>query len=291
VKNILADGQVSALQDFARQRVLLAFDFDGTLAPIVRNPAAAAMRARTSSLLAKVAKAYPCVVISGRSRADAMKKVAAIPLRAVIGNHGMEPSSNLRNAHWLASLWHAQLASTLPRIAGVVIEDKGVSLAVHYRQARSRAAIRRLVLIAAADLDNTRIVEGKMVVNILPAAAPDKGTALLTLCKRLRCESAIYVGDDENDEDVFALARQGRLLGIRVGRSPRSQAAYFLPSQAAIDRLLVKLLEARGKNNITYPFHANPKANFHRWLRPRSTSRQSQRPGRPPGIVRRSRAV
>jgi len=247
VKNILADDRVSMLRDFARQRVLLAFDFDGTLAPIVRDPAAATMRARTSSLLAKVAKSYPCVVISGRSRKDVMKKVAAIPLRAVIGNHGMEPSRNLRDARWLATLWRAQLVSTLPRIIGVVIEDKGVSLAIHYRQARSRAAVRRLVLIAAADLPSARIVEGKMVVNVLPAGAPDKGTALLTLCKRLRCESAIYVGDDENDEDVFTLARQGRLLGIRVGRSPRSQAAYFLPSQAAIDRLLIKLIEARGE--------------------------------------------
>jgi trehalose 6-phosphate phosphatase len=245
VKNILADDQLSTLYDFARQRVLLAFDFDGTLAPIVRNPAAAAMRARTSTLMAEVAKLYPCVVISGRSRADVMEKVDTIPLRAVIGNHGMEPSRNLRDARWLATLWHAQLASTLPQISGVVIEDKGASLAVHYRQASSRAAVRRLVLIAAADLVGARIVEGKMVVNVLPAGAPDKGTALITLCKRLRCESAIYVGDDENDEDAFALARQGRLLGIRVGHSRRSQAAYFVPSQAAVDRLLVKLAEAR----------------------------------------------
>jgi trehalose 6-phosphate phosphatase len=142
-------------------------------------------------------------------------------------------------------LWHAQLASILPRIPGVVIEDKGVSLAVHYRQARAHAAARRLILSATADLRDARIVEGKMVVNVLPAGAPDKGTALTTLCKRLRCKSAIFVGDDDNDEDVFALVRQGRLLGIRVGRSRRSQAAYFVPSQADIDPLLAKLIETR----------------------------------------------
>jgi trehalose 6-phosphate phosphatase len=245
VKNILTEQQHSTLVDVARQRVLLGFDFDGTLAPIVRKPETAAMRPRTSVLLAKVAKLYPCVVISGRSRADVMKKIDAIPLRAVIGNHGMEPSRHLREARRLATLWQAQLASTLPHIAGVVIENKGVSLAVHYRNARGRVAVRRSVLIAAADLTNARIVEGKMVVNILPAGAPDKGTALIALCKRLRCESAIYVGDDENDEDAFALARQIRLLGIRVGRSSRSQAAYFVPGQSAVDRLLVKLVEAR----------------------------------------------
>jgi trehalose 6-phosphate phosphatase len=245
VKNILAKEQLATLLDFAQERVLLAFDFDGTLAPIVRDPEAAAMRPRTAAMLAKVAKLYPCAVISGRSRADVMAKVDAIPLRAIFGNHGMEPSPNLRTWRRLAARWHAQLASSLPPIAGVVIENKGVSLAVHYRKARARAAARRLILIAAAALPGARIVEGKMVVNALPAGAPDKGTALLSLCKRLRCKSAIYVGDDDNDEDIFALARQGRLLGIRIGRSQHTQAAYFVPNQVAVDRLLVQLIAAR----------------------------------------------
>jgi len=245
VKNILAKGQRTTLLDFAQERVLLAFDFDGTLAPIVRDPEAAAMRPRTAAMLAKVAKLYPCAVISGRSRADVMAKVDAIPLRAIFGNHGMEPSPNLRTWRRLAARWHAQLASSLPPIAGVVIENKGVSLAVHYRKARARAAARRLILIAAAALPGARIVEGKMVVNALPAGAPDKGTALTSLCKRLRCNSAIYVGDDENDEDIFALARRCRLLGIRVGSAQRTQAAYFVPNQVAVDRLLAKLIAAR----------------------------------------------
>ena len=245
MKNILAKEQLATLLDFAQERVLLAFDFDGTLAPIVRDPEAAAMRPRTAAMLAKVAKLYPCAVISGRSRADVMAKVDAIPLRAIFGNHGMEPSPNLRTWRRLAARWHAQLASSLPPIAGVVIENKGVSLAVHYRKARARAAARRLILIAAAALPGARIVQGKMVVNALPAGAPDKGTALTSLCKRLRCNSAIYVGDDENDEDIFALARRCRLLGIRVGSAQRTQAAYFVPNQVAVDRLLAKLIAAR----------------------------------------------
>jgi trehalose 6-phosphate phosphatase len=245
VKNVLAEKQHSTLLGFAQERVLLAFDFDGTLAPIVRNPEAAAMRPRTRALLAKVAKLYPCAVISGRARADVMAKVHAIPLRAVFGNHGMEPSPHGRAWRRLATRWQAEIASSVPPIPGLVIENKGVSLAVHYRKARSRAAVRRLILDAAAGLRGTRIIEGKMVVNVLPVGAPDKGTALMALRKRLRCESAIYVGDDDNDEDVFALARRIRLLGIRVGRSRRSQAACFVPSQRAVDQLLAKLAEAR----------------------------------------------
>jgi trehalose 6-phosphate phosphatase len=245
VKNILASEHASTLFEFAHQRVLLAFDFDGTLAPIVCTPEAATMRQRTSILLAEVARHYPCAVISGRSRTDVLEKVAEIPLRAVFGNHGMEPSPNLRAWRRMAARWHAQLALALPPIAGMVIENKGVSLAIHYRLARARGAVRGLVLHAAADLPGTRILEGKMVVNVLPAGAPNKGNALIGLRKRLRCQSAIYIGDDDTDEDVFALAKQERLLGIRVGRSRRTQAAYYVPSQAAMDPLLRKLVEAR----------------------------------------------
>jgi trehalose 6-phosphate phosphatase len=245
VKNILSDDEDETLRRYARGRVLLAFDFDGTLAPIVREPAAAAMRGRTEKLMTELAQLYPCVVISGRARADVMKKLDEVPLRAVIGNHGMEPSPQLRRATWLVALWRAQLTASLPRTAGVTVEDKGVTLAVHYRKARSRAAVRKEILMAAAELPDARIVEGKMVVNVIPAGAPDKASALRSLCKRMRCASAIYVGDDENDEDVFALARKGRLLAIRVGRSTRSLAPYFVASQGAIDRLLMKLIEAR----------------------------------------------
>ena len=253
MNNILADEEHATLCDFAKGHVLLAFDFDGTLAPIVRDPDAAALRPSTAKLLTEVARLYPCVVISGRLRADVMKKVKAIPLRAVIGNHGMEPSRNLRDARRLTTLWNAQLAAALPKIAGVVIEDKVVSLAVHYRKARSRTSVRRLLLIAAAALPGARIIEGKMVVNVLPAGAPDKGTALLDLRKRLHCTSAIYVGDDENDEDIFALTTQGHVLGIRVGRSRITQAKFFVPNQVAVDRLLAKLIDARKSTKRARP--------------------------------------
>jgi trehalose 6-phosphate phosphatase len=96
-----------------------------------------------------------------------------------------------------------------------------------------------------AGLRGARIVAGKMVVNLLPDSAPNKGTAVLHLCRRLRCTAAIYVGDDDNDEDAFALAGQAPLLGIRVGHSRRSRAACFLPAQGAVDAFLAKLVELR----------------------------------------------
>ncbi|MBN2572952.1 MAG: trehalose-phosphatase [Deltaproteobacteria bacterium] len=245
MKNLLGRGQLAALREFVRRRVLLAFDYDGTLAPIVREPEAAAMRPRTAALLARLAQRYPCAVISGRARADVMKMLAGIPLRAVIGNHGMEPWRGLPAARRRVAEWRGRLARALPQSPGVFVEDKGPSLAIHYRQAQARSTVRRRILSAVAELRGARIVEGKMVVNVLPANAPNKGTALLGLCRRLRCAATIYVGDDDNDEDAFALAGRFAVLGIRVSRRRRSQAAYFLPGQAAIDRLLAALIGMR----------------------------------------------
>ena len=253
MKNILGRGALAALRQAANRRVLIGFDFDGTLAPIVRNPDAAAMRPRTAEWLAKVAALYPCVVISGRARPDVMKNVGRLPLRAVLGNHGMEPWRGLPAAKKLVSRWQAELAALLPPIPGLVVEDKGPSLAIHYRRARSRALLHQLILDAVSRLRGARILGGKMVVNVVPSHAPHKGTALLRLCKRLRCDSAIFVGDDDTDEDAFALPKRERVLGIRVGRSRRSQAAYFVSGQAAVDHLLVKLAEARNMLEPTAP--------------------------------------
>jgi trehalose 6-phosphate phosphatase len=242
VKNILGAGQRPILARFLQQGPLVAFDFDGTLAPIVRDPAATAMRASTRQLLEQVARRYPCAVISGRVRRDVLAKVKGIPLRAVFGNHGIEPLRNPGVVRDLVDKWRAQLGRRLPQTPGLVLEDKGVSLAIHYRQATHRAAVRRLVLDATKHLPGQRIIEGKMVVNVLPAGSDDKASALVRLRRRLHCPSAIYVGDDDNDEDVFALGAQGWLLGIRIGRSSKSEAQYFLPRQSAINALLARMI-------------------------------------------------
>ena len=91
-------------------------------------------------------------------------------------------------------------------------------------------------------LEFMRLIRGKQVVNLLPTDAPHKGIALEGARARFACDTAIYVGDDETDEDVFALDQPGRLLTIRVGQKRKSLASYFVRNQAEIDRLLETLL-------------------------------------------------
>lgn len=260
MKNILADKQRGILDGFLEQRVLLAFDFDGTLAPLVPDPSAAALPRKTRQLLRRLASLYPCVVISGRARADVRARLAGIPLRAVLGNHGIEPVRNPRLVRRRVLAWRARLARVLPAIPGLVVEDKGVTLALHYRQARGRAKVRQLLVEVARRLPGSKLTEGKMVVNVLPAGTGNKGTALVDLRRRFRCPAALFLGDDDNDEDVFALSARGGVLGIRVGRSSRSRADYFIPRQSAVNALLMRLVAtsktaARGGPSVREPPH------------------------------------
>ena len=234
------------LEMFAWSNVLLAFDYDGTLAPLVKAPAHAGMRASTQRLLGRASKLYPCVVITGRAQADALSRLRNVEVCRVVGNHGAEPSPNGAAMRRRVRRWLPVLKSRLSRRQGVVIEDKGFSVAVHYRQARKRNSTRRAVLSAARSFKDVRLVGGKLVVNFLVPDAPHKGLALERERSHFACDTVIYVGDDETDEDVFQLDRPGQLLSVRVGRKRTSAASYYIRNQMEIDRLLESLVTLRG---------------------------------------------
>jgi trehalose-6-phosphatase len=80
------------------------------------------------------------------------------------------------------------------------------------------------------------------LVNVLPANAPNKGSALSTLRNALHAEHAVFVGDDFTAEEVFA-GQADHVLGIRVGRATGSNASHYLAKQTDIDSLLKRLLE------------------------------------------------
>lgn len=221
---------------------LIAFDLDGTLAPICDEPAKVQLISSTRALLAQVAARFPCVVISGRARQDVCERLAGIPLREVFGNHGVEPwfASNLDLE--LLQRWLSCLTRDLHGLPGVHIENKVYSLSIHYRHSPEPRRAQRAIRAATAKLPGVRIVGGKMVCNIAPTGAAHKGTALTVAMRRFDCDRALYVGDDDTDEDVFAFSDPQQVMGVRVGFRRSSQAAYWLHRQTQIDLLLTALL-------------------------------------------------
>jgi trehalose 6-phosphate phosphatase len=251
VKYLLSKSNVGVLARLAHSRALLAFDFDGTLAPIVSDRDAAFMRPATSALFSELCIRYPCAVISGRGRVDVEGRLCGAKVKHIVGNHGAEPWPAIADLEKETALAHRLLASALADVPGVDVEDKRYSLAVHYRAARAkgtaRAAIQRAVRALPVAM---RQVGGKMVLNLVPAAARHKGDALVELRAAEDAEVALYLGDDVTDEDVFALGQPDHLIGVRVGHSRRSSAQYYLRTQAEVDPFLATLLALRTGGGI-----------------------------------------
>jgi trehalose 6-phosphate phosphatase len=241
---LLAAAHRDVLLQYAWSDVLLAFDYDGTLAPIVRDPTRARMRASTRRLLQRLARRFPCAVISGRARDDALLWLDGVHLVSVVGNHGLEPWQRPTSFEHEVARWRDRLAPLLAPYRGVELEDKHVSLAVHYRRSREKRRALAAIHEAVATLGAVRVVGGKQVVNVLPEGAPHKGLALERLRSEQGCDTALYIGDDETDEDVFGLDQPGRLLSIRVGARRGSQASYYLRDQREVDTVLALLLAA-----------------------------------------------
>lgn len=245
MRHILSRSNRKILQQFAWSNVLLAFDYDGTLSPIVKSPELAKMRRKTFRLLTGLVKLYPSILISGRAQSDAKKMVEGIGFCEIVGNHGLEPWNTTDRLRAEVRRWQPLLEELLSGLQGVKIEDKTFSLAVHYRQSREKKKVRDTVAKASQMLGKMRLVGGKQVINLLPIGAPHKGIALIKERNRLGCDTALYVGDDQTDEDVFSLDQPGQLLSIRVGKKQSSSASFYLKNQPEIDILLQILIHFR----------------------------------------------
>jgi trehalose 6-phosphate phosphatase len=215
---------------------MCAFDFDGTLAPIVDHPEQAALPGQTRLLLARLAALYPCVILSGRGRADLVQKLRGVPVARLIGNHGAETEQVDPGVRSQVQRWKAAIQLGIAPLPGLWLEDKGLSLAVHYRESPNKKEARELIQKITSSLHQVRLIGGKQVVNLVIDGAPNKGHALVSERERLHCTSVLYVGDDDNDEDAFAA--EGDVVAVRVGKKKTTHARYYLRSQAEIDRLI-----------------------------------------------------
>jgi trehalose 6-phosphate phosphatase len=237
-----------ALAEFSASNVLVAFDYDGTLAPIADDPRRAALRSRTRQLLRRVAALYPIAVVSGRREADVARRLDGTGVWVAVGHqvHWLRRSAEHYQVRARVLLWRQQLRRKLRDEAGIRIEDKQFALALHYRQAASPDAALAAIVAALVDIDGARVVYGKRVVNVVPDGTLSKAAILLEIERQFGCSCAVYVGDDTDDEDVFHLRSSTPILTVRVGAANDSAAEYVLPDQHDVDTLLAELCKLRG---------------------------------------------
>lgn len=245
----------------ASGRLVLLLDFDGTLAPIAERPELAAMPDRTRRALDRLMAmaGVSAAVVSGRGLADVRER-AGIPGIGYAGNHGMEiEGAGLRRIHPEAAAARPELEAVaaiiepaLEGIDGAFLEDKGLTLSIHYRLAPDHAEeVREIVLEAARGRPQLEVFEGKMIVEVRPRVEWHKGKAVLFLLGQMRPPAdapVLYLGDDRTDEDAFrALAAWNRAAeGILIAEhpSPHSAATAWLRDPAEVGALFEALAAA-----------------------------------------------
>jgi trehalose 6-phosphate phosphatase len=230
-----------------RSAALFAFDFDGTLAPIRPRPDDVHVSATIAMRLEKLAHLRPVAIVTGRRIDDVRERLGFVPAW-IVGNHGAEddgdPEAGARALRALDPL-RARLFARADDLAGagVVVEDKGQSLALHFRTAPDRAAASALIEDVLVGFTATlHVFGGKLVYNAVAADAPDKAVAVKRLIERAGARAAFFAGDDVNDEPVFAAA-QPEWVTVRIGCERRVSAARFCidgPHEMAgvLDRIL-----------------------------------------------------
>lgn len=233
--------------------LLVASDYDGTLSPIVDNPALAAPNEQAVVALRELSELphTEVAIISGRSLAQLGQFLGHLERAHMVGSHGSEfdPGFVSRltqdQQDRLASIDRI-IARAVESVPGSAIERKPASVCFHYRtaEASAGAAMARSIEAQAAALPDIYIKHGKAVIELTVIEA-NKGTALSILRSRLMPSRCLFIGDDRTDEDAF-LALESHDIGIKVG--PGETAADFaVENTDDVARFLAALAEARAK--------------------------------------------
>lgn len=238
-----------ALGGLATARVLFAFDFDGTLAPIVARPDEARVTTEVFERLAKLARLAPVAVVSGRRLSDLQARIPP-EVRLCVGNHGSERTDVVQESGPMRDTcraWIDQLRKQLDAQAdsGIFLEDKDLTLSIHYRAAPDRQLAARLIMGWIVELEpKPRVIGGKFVFNLLPAQARNKFEALADIAADKRADAVLFAGDDLTDEVVF-LNAPPEWVTVRIEHAPDSRARFFIADQTEVIGLLDHLIEMR----------------------------------------------
>jgi trehalose-phosphatase len=245
------------------RRLFIFLDFDGTLAPIAQTPAKAVIPGETKILLNRLSRrtGVKVAIISGRSLKDVKRKLG---LHNIIysGNHGLEIDGPRVEFSPLVSRGYGialkalknTLAKKLYPVKGIILEDKGISLSLHYRlvsdgQIPPVKKIFREAVKPYLKAGRVKLSSGKKVWELRPPLEWDKGKVVAWLFRSQKLARGknkalpVYIGDDLTDEDAFkALKHKG--ISILVGSPLRSSGAdFYVRNTSEVARLLKNILE------------------------------------------------
>lgn len=231
-------------------RALVCVDYDGTLTPIVATPERAVLAAETRAALAAMARRYHVAIITGRDLADVQRLVGLDGLYHA-GCHGLRvagPGGDVLLERGAAYLPEVRAATRLLRrltadMSGVRVEEKELSVALHFRAApeRERQLERMVQEVTAADCPRLAAHPGRKVFELRPRLDWHKGRAAQWLMERLSPGLTIFIGDDLTDEDAFAV--EG-VIGVAVRDRPRdTNASYALENTDEVRRFLETLVQ------------------------------------------------
>ena len=237
-------------RDLAPDRDALFLDFDGTLVEIAATPDEVRPAAGLPALLAALQRRLDgaLAVVTGRP-VEAVDGFLGLDGLTVAGLHGRDrrlaDGRRLREPVDAASVdgARARLAALAQQLPGTLLEDKGESVSLHYRQAphAAEAALAEARAIEAESLGSLRLLRGKMVVELLPAGF-DKGEAVVRLMAMppFAGRTPVFVGDDVTDEAGFAVVNRLGGLSIRVGQAAATEAQAMVDDVTALHGWLAR---------------------------------------------------
>jgi trehalose 6-phosphate phosphatase len=233
--------------------IALFLDVDGTLLEIEREPGAVHVPEQLCRILEdlQAATGGALALVSGRSL-DQLDQLFSPLCLSAAGLHGLERrnlGSSVERAAPDPAIFErarARLAAFADATAGVLLEDKGLTLALHYRNAPAAAAAAiALAEAAVAESDGALVLlRGKMVCELKPPGV-DKGRAIAAFMAEppFAGRRPVFAGDDLTDEAGFATINQMGGISIRIGAGSPTAATFALEDVSAVQTWLLELLK------------------------------------------------
>lgn len=233
------------------KHLVVLLDFDGTLCEFEANPDAVQLPEARRQAIARIQERATVAIVSGRRLEDVRQRCAVAGL-IVAGLHGLEIEGlderyvhpDLEKASAAVAEVHEVLRTVAAEIPGAFVEDKGASVALHFREADAegqRAALDAFAAAAAPHVERgrLRVMRGSYVLELLPNIEWNKGNAVRWIVERIERQKgpvfAVYIGDDVTDQDAFAAVESH---GLPIAASDRVTASVHLDGPVGVERFL-----------------------------------------------------